>query len=74
MIEYIKFAAGWVVFMLILGGVTLLVPKIAAKIDKIRQNTNKKENMFSLGQTSFMEPVETPEEGKTNNGQAEIEE
>ena len=60
MLEYLKFAAGWVVLMLIIVGVTLVVPFIAAKIDKMRENAKvgKRENMFSFGQTSFMEPAE----------------
>lgn len=72
--EYIKFAAIWVVFMLILGGVTLIVPKIAAKIDKIRENNKGKtrENMFSFGQTSYMEPSEPPAfEGENKSNEEE---
>ncbi len=74
MAEYIKFAAIWVVFMLILGGVTLIVPKLAAKIDKLRKQSkaNKRENMFNFGQTSFLEPAEKPEaEGETNTNEEE---
>lgn len=73
MLEYIKFAAVWVAFMFILGGVTLIVPKISAKIDKIRENSKakKRENMFSLGQTSYMEPAEKPEAEGEKNGDAE---
>ena len=46
--------------MVALGLITVLVPKIAAKIDKTREKykDKKRENMYSLGQTSFMEPAE----------------
>lgn len=71
--EYIKFAAIWVVFMLILGVVTLVVPKIAARIDKIREKNKGKtrENMFSFGQTSYMESAETPNDKDKNNSNEE---
>ncbi len=71
--EYIKFAAAWVVFMLVLGIITLVVPKIAAKIDKIRENNKgkKRENMFSFGQTSYMEPSEPISNEDKNNSNEE---
>ena len=58
--EFLKFIVIWAAFMLALGVITVLVPKIAAKIDKSREKykDKKTENVYSLGQTSFMEPAE----------------
>lgn len=62
MLYYLKFVATWVLFMVILGVITLLVPKIAAKIDKIRKNTKKEtEKPFPLKQNTYMTPISEDE-------------
>ena len=58
--DFIRFVVIWLLFMVLMGAIALVVPKLASKIDKTREKykNTKRDNMFPLGQTSFMEPAE----------------
>lgn len=76
MAEYIKFAVMWLLFMVLLGVITVAVPKIAAKIDQSRKKykDNKRENMFSFKETEFSglsDDNGSEEPLKSDNGDAE---
>ncbi len=71
MAEYIKFIVIWAVFMVALGVITVLVPKLAARIDKVKEKYKVKQDSSPLGQTSFMEPAEGQTEQKENQQIAE---
>ncbi len=72
MFEFLKFVIIWLLFMAVLGVIALIVPKLALKIDKAKEKYKgtKKESVFPLGQTSFMEPAEKTE---SNENEKQVE-
>ena len=69
MFDFLKFVIIWLLFMVLLGVIALIVPKLALKIDKAKEKYkgSKRENMYPLGQTSFMEPAEKAEPNEQEN-------
>ncbi len=58
MLEYLKFIGGWVFFMALIAGITLLVPKIAKAIEKkfkqIKENRTQKFGIANLSDEAIL--------------------
>lgn len=64
MLTYVKYFVTWVFFMALIAVITLLVPKIAPKIDKWR--AEKKANQKP--RESMLSPISEEEKQQAENG------
>ena len=64
MLTYIKYFVTWVFFMALIAAITLLVPRLAKKIDKWR--AEKKANQKP--RESMLSPISEEEKQQAQNG------
>lgn len=67
MLTYIKYFVTWAFFMALIAVITLLVPRLAKKIDKWR--AEKKANQKP--RESMLRPISEEEKHKAQNGESD---
>lgn len=72
MIEFLKFAAMWLVFMGIIVVIALITPKIAPKVERFFKSfKGKKEfkNPYDINDKTMVTPIEENDEKKDIGGE-----
>lgn len=69
MLVYLKYFVTWLFFMLLIVGITLLVPKIAPKIDKWRAAKKAQRKAQGQRQESLLRPISKEEMEEANSNQ-----
>lgn len=67
MLIYLKYIVTWLFFMLLIVGITILVPKIAPKIDKWRAAKKAQRNTQGQKQESLLRPISQEEIDEANS-------
>ena len=67
MLIYLKYIVTWLFFMLLIVGITLLVPKIAPKIDKWRAAKKAQRKTQGQKQESLLRPISQEEIDEANS-------
>lgn len=69
MLTYVKYFVTWVFFMALIAVITLLVPKIAPKIDKWRAAKKAQRKAQDQRQESLLRPISKEEMDEANSNQ-----